>query len=90
MPSMRIDTTNVRAVAVGTWPGGHGELSGTPAIIILAPPQPGALMTPEGALTLAAWLVALADGPVLDDAGVALEGSVRTRFDQILEAVHST
>lgn len=56
-------------------------------IILLRPPARLETMTHDEALTLAAWLVALADGPAIDEGG---QDHSRGRFEQILEAVRNT
>lgn len=66
---------------------------GKPAFVMLKPPPAGSRFNQETALRVAAWLVALADGPALDAAGRPLTGphfDRLTRFDQVLEAVKNT
>lgn len=91
---LKIDTINHCGVRWTIWPEGTGALSGKPAIGIHQPPQAGALITSEQALLLAAWLVALADGPALaEDETTPLTGpgwDKFTRFDQVLAAVKGT
>jgi hypothetical protein len=64
-------------------------LRGDDSIVIGRPPAGS--ITKEHALTLAAWLVALADGPAEDeDPNYRRAAHGRTRFTEILEAVEAT
>jgi hypothetical protein len=82
MPRMaEIETFNEFMVAV---PAAGG-------ISLIRPPQAGERLTKERALRLAAWLVALADGPAEDeDPNYQRPAHGRTRFTEILEAVEAT
>lgn len=85
----KIETVNDALVSAAAFDDGR------PAIIMLRAPPAGSRFDHDTALRIAAWLVALADGPALDDDGAPLkdpvgEGSARTRFDQVLEAVRNT
>lgn len=60
-------------------------------VVMLRPPQPGALLSKEQALQLAAWIVCLADMPAEDeDPEYKRPAHGRTRFLEILEAVELT
>lgn len=85
---MAIDTLNRFFVSAAT----STDLAYDIKILIQRQPIPA--LTSDEALTLAAWLVALADGPALErDEKTPMKGRAFqdfTRFDQILAAVKNT